>query len=128
MNNKYTKKNKTIHRLVAEAFIPNPNNYPQITHIDGNKLNNKVDNLEWCTNEYNMKEAWRLGLRDHIYKKGREHCRSVKVNQYDLQGNFIKTWYCVRDIERELGFDNRNICSCCRGKRPTAYKYKWKYV
>lgn len=126
--NKYILFPKRVHRLVAEAFIPNPNNYPQVNHIDGNKLNNKVENLEWCTNEYNMKEACRLGLRDHIYKKGKEHCRSVKVNQYDLQGNFIKTWYCVKDIERELGFDNRNICACCRGKKPTAYKYKWKYA
>lgn len=117
LNNKYIKKSKRIHRLVAQAFIPNPNNYPQVNHIDGNKLNNKADNLEWCTNEYNMKESWRLGLRDHIYKQGREHCRSVKVNQYDLQGNFIKTWYCVRDIERELGFDNRNICACCRDRK-----------
>lgn len=126
--NKYILFPKRVHRLVAEAFIPNPNNYPQVNHIDGNKLNNKVENLEWCTNEYNMKEACRLGLRDHIYKKGKEHCRSVKVNQYDLQGNFIKTWYCVKDIERELGFDNRNICACCRGKKTTAYKYKWEYA
>ena len=107
--NKYILFPKRVHRLVAEAFIPNPNNYPQVNHIDGNKLNNKVENLEWCTNEYNMKEACRLGLRDHIYKKGKEHCRSVKVNQYDLQGNFIKTWYCVkRSEERRVGKECRS--------------------
>ena len=120
-------KSYRIHRLVSQAFIPNPDNLPQVNHIDGNKLNNCVDNLEWCTNEYNMKESIRLGLRNNAYKLGREHCRSVIVNQYDLDDNFIKQWYCVRDIERELNFDHRNICACCRGKRRTAYGYKWKY-
>ena len=90
-------------------------------------MNNTVDNLEWCTNEYNMKESWRLGLRNNAYKKGKEHHNSVSVNQYDIEGNFIKHWHCIHDIERTLGFDNRNICACCRGKRPTAYKYKWEY-
>lgn len=116
-----------IHRLVAKSFILNPNDYPQVNHIDGNKLNNCVDNLEWCTNEYNMKEACRLGLRDNIYKKGKEHCRSVSINQYDLQGKFIKKWFCVKDIERELNFDNRNICACARHKKKSAYGYIWRY-
>ena len=124
-NNK--KHMKRIHRLVAETFIPNPNNLPQVNHIDGNKANNISSNLEFCTNEYNMQQAWKLGLRDDVYKKGKDHQRSVVVNQFDLQGNFIKKWYCVRDIERQLGFDNRNICACCRKKRPTAYGYKWEY-
>lgn len=127
LTNKYKKKTISIHRLVAQAFIPNPNNLPQVNHIDGDKLNNCVENLEWITNYDNMKHAMKLGLRDKIYKHGKEHFKSVIVNQYDLNNNFIKQWYCVRDIERELGFDNRNVCACCRGKRPTAYGYKWKY-
>lgn len=121
------RKTISIHRLVAQTFIDNPNNLPQVNHIDGNKLNNCVDNLEWCTNEYNMKESIKLGLRKNSYKYGKNHCRSVVVNQYSLDGYFIKQWYCVKDIERELKFDNRNICACCRKKRPTAYGYIWEY-
>lgn len=51
-----------IHRLVAQTFISNPNNYQEVNHIDGNKQNNRVDNLEWCTHSYNMKHAVKLGL------------------------------------------------------------------
>lgn len=54
---------KKLHRLVAETFIPNPNNYPVINHINGNKLDNRAENLEWCTISHNNKEAYRLGLR-----------------------------------------------------------------
>lgn len=114
--------------MVAETFLDNLNNLPQVNHIDGNKLNNNVNNLEFCTNEYNMKEAWRIGLRNEtIYKKGKENCLSVVINQYDLNGTFIKKWYCVRDIERKLGFDNRNICACARHKRKSAYGFIWRY-
>lgn len=61
-------KHYTIHRLMALAFIPNPDNLPQVNHIDGNKLNNDISNLEWCTNQYNQKHAWKNKLR--IGRKG----------------------------------------------------------
>ena len=56
------KKRFRIHRLIAQAFIPNPNNFPEINHINGNKQDNSINNLEWCTHSYNMKEAYKLGL------------------------------------------------------------------
>lgn len=127
LTKKCVSKTKSIHRLVAETFIKNKDNLPQVNHIDGNKLNNCVDNLEWVSNYDNLIHSFKIGLRDNMYKKGKNHCRSVIVNQYDLKGNFIKQWYCIKDVERQLGFNNKNICACCRGKRPTAYGYVWKY-
>ena len=119
-------RNKKIHRLVAENFIPNNNKFEQVNHIDGNKKNNNVNNLEWCNRQHNMQEAFRLGLVGR--PKSKEHYKSKKVNQYDLEGNLIKTWDCIRDIERELNFRHTNIGACCRGKLKRAYGYVWKYA
>ena len=63
-----------IHRLVAQTFIPNPNNLPQVNHKDGNKLNNNINNLEWCTNLYNQRHAWKNGLHKATWKKGEKRC------------------------------------------------------
>ena len=111
-----------VHRLVAQEFIPNPNDLPQVNHIDGNKYNNRIDNLEWCTASENNKHAFRIGLKE-IYNK-------TKVNQYDLNGNFIKTWNCITEFYKEKGVSIKSstISMCCKGKRKTAYGYKWKYA
>lgn len=119
-----------VHRLIAMTFIPNPLNLPQIDHIDDNKSNNCVNNLQWITNADNMAKAWRTGARtiEKTYKRGKDNKISKSVMQYDLEGNFIKQWYCIKDIERELKFHSGNICCCCRHKRPTAYGFKWEYA
>ena len=81
-----------IHRLVAEAFIPNPNNLPQVNHIDGNKQNNKVDNLEWCDNRYNQLHAIDLGLKTFLKK---ENNPRSKLTEQDV--DFILKHYKPRD-------------------------------
>ena len=114
----------TVHKLIAQTFISNPNNYVCINHKDENKLNNCVDNLEWCTykynNNYNSKsKKIRLKLINGKLSK--------RVLQYDLQDNFIKEWESTREIERVLNYKNQSISACCLNKNKTSYGYKWCY-
>jgi len=120
---------KTLHRLLAKAFIPNPQNYPCINHIDGNILNNSLENLEWCTYGYNEKEAYRIGLKKGAWcnKKNNEHPRSKRVIQYDLNGNLLKTWESASEVERQLKILVSSISQCCSGINKSAGGYKWRY-
>lgn len=117
------KKVRTIHRLVAIAFIPNPKELCQVNHKDGNKTNNHVQNLEWCSVSENNLHAYRTGLKkatsDHLKKR---------INQYDKDGNFIKEWESTKEIERELGIHHSNITACCKGKLKTCGNYVWRYA
>lgn len=115
-----------VHRLVASVFIENPENKVCVNHIDGDKQNNCVENLEWCTYSENMQHAFDTGLKRCKY--GKEHHNHSEVTQYDLQGNFIRLWYGFHEINRVLGFDYRNIHACCNGKQKTAYGYVWRYA
>ena len=110
-----------VHRLVAETFIPNPNNYKCVNHKDENKSNNKLENLEWCTHKYNNN----YGTKPIRIAKG----NSKKVNQYDLKGNFIKQWESLIEAERYLKIKKASstIGACCMKKIKTAYGYKWEY-
>lgn len=120
----------SVHRLIAMTFIENPNNYPIINHMDSNKTNNCVSNLEWCTQKYNMQHAYTYICIKPTWlgKKGKLHPSSVKIEQYDLNDNFIKTWNSMMDIKRILNIDCSNISKCCKGKYHTVGGYKWKYT
>ena len=111
-------KNHSIHRLVAETFIPNPNHYPCINHINGLKKDNRIENLEWCSYTHNNKEAYRLGLNKGTAKR---------TLQFDKNGNFIKEWISARQAELQLSIANSKISMCCNGKRKSAGGFVWKY-
>ncbi len=119
------RKNKTftIHRLVAEAFIPNPDKLPYVNHKDENKQNNNVNNLEWCSSSYNALYSMNL----HPDRK-RKPTYYQKINQLDLNGNVVRTWENARSIFIQTGMSDWSIAECCRGKRHTAYGYKWQYA
>lgn len=91
-NYKHTKKYYLIHRLVAETFIPNPNNYPQVNHKDGNKENNTINNLEWCTVSFNMRHAYETGLRITNKKMAyeiqelKDRVERLETNCYKVKG------------------------------------------
>lgn len=111
------RKTMTIHRLVANAFIENPNNYSSVNHIDENKMNNSINNLEWCTTQYNNE----FGTRT---KRIRE-TQQKAIYQCDLDGNIIREWEGMGIMSRETGYDQGLISRVCNNKRKTAYGYKW---
>lgn len=114
-----------VHRLVAKAFIPNIDNKPQVNHIDGNKTNNRVENLEWCTNSENQIHAYKNGLNIHSDKSGRS---KKKVCQIDLEtGKIINIFNSIAEAKKSLGVSKENISQVCKGKRNKCLGYGWKY-
>lgn len=119
-----------IHRAVAENFIPNPNNYPVVNHLDGDKLNNCVDNLEWCTHQQNIEHAHKMGLSAsrEVAIHAQPHRKAVKgVN---LKTGEIVKFPSIMEAARNLGSLDKHshITRAVRGERKTAYGYRWELI
>lgn len=110
--------NCRVHKLIAKTFIPNPNNKSQINHIDGNKQNNRANNLEWCTCKENIQHAYSNGL---IVNK-----QNIEVYQFDKNNNFIEKYHSLSEASKTTGISIGNISGCINGKRKSANSYIFK--
>lgn len=123
-----------VHRAVAETFIPNLDSKPQINHIDGNKLNNTVGNLEWVTSQENVKHAYATGLisTDSIDSGHLKISKAViRIDKQQNKKYYDSTRQAARDVikvpEHESGVASK-ISACCRGTRKTCCGYRWEYA
>ena len=138
------KKRKTIkvHRLVAEHFIENENNYPCVNHIDSNRKNNDVSNLEWVTHKQNMEHAVKNHRFDNMAKLNSKRMKGNKLNGYiyaneitkkkiiqcDLDDNFIKEYQSISEASRQTGITITSISYCANGIRKSGGGYLWHFV
>ena len=113
-----------IHRLIAEAFIPNTANKPFIDHINGIRTDNRIENLRWCTNRENL--TFPIAYENRIKCKSSISKSVAQIDRYT--GETIKVYRSTGEVQRQCGFKNQNIGRCCRGIKPTAYGYKWRYI
>ena len=115
------RKTRRIHRLVAEAFIPNPEDKTQVNHINGCKTDNRVCNLEWATNDENMEHAVSNGLHKNPFVSNNPRSKEVICIE---TGEVFNT---ITEATKKYKVHNANVSACCRGKKQTAGGYHWKY-
>ena len=119
---------ESIHRLVAKAFIPNPDNLPEVNHKDGDKWNNHIDNLEWCTKSQNKRHSIDVLHRPHpmLGKKYEDSYTHIEVEQYSKDGKYIATYHSIRVAGMRTGIEESNISRAASGKRKSAGGFIWK--
>lgn len=121
-----TTKQKSIHRMVAEAFCPNPNKKSEVNHKNEDKTDNRAENLEWVTHKENSQygtRPMRIGSKHHNGKLSRA------IEQYSFDGKLIATYESLAEAERQTGYAKGNICRCAKGdpKYSHAYGFLWRY-
>lgn len=123
-------KNKTksfyVHRLVAIAFIENPLDKKTVNHVNGNKSDNSIENLEWATQSENSQHGFDTGLIRQ--NKGKDNPGNRAVVQKTINGDVLNTFYSLKNAMDETGVFSQNIGACCSGKYKQAGGYKWEYV
>lgn len=117
-------KHLSVHQVVAQAFIPNPHGYTQVNHIDEDKDNNRVDNLEWCTVAYNNKYGNRINNSVNTYKSNTDLGRHVL--RCDMNNNVLQEYRSTYEVQKLFGKSHSYIKKCCDDNK-VAYGYKWKW-
>lgn len=125
-------RNKTVkvHRLVAQAFVPNPNNLPEVNHIDADRKNNRADNLEWVTRQANVTDAKNRGSMDSTFEKLRAHNRKnqIPVVATDKASGVEKEYESINAAARACSVPAIHICNCLNGKRKSSGGFTFRKV